>query len=364
MGILSFRAFFKAWSPCVVHVTVALVALSAALPEQAWGTESDAFVRLIWIRGVQADSCPGQLEVERQVRWRLGRDPFVLDATRMIEARVSLADGIWHVELSVHDNTGASLGQRLLDVRADNCGQVVDAVGLAVALAIDPNISLESSVPPLAGSEPPSSTGPTAAPPQPAAESRVLWPYSQLTPIAAAQSQLNRIDKTRYQYELTLRGLGAAGLIPGFAPGVAVAGAFGASGIRLTLGLSYLPETKLDSFAFGLTTAEVGICGDIIRSRLVAGSICGELQVGAIHAVVYQPQPVSPGDQVFVALGLGPKMGWHAWAPFFIEGGVTAVLGLRRPQFDIHEDVGARKFVFQSQPVSGVGFVGVGVTAP
>lgn len=338
---------------------MALGALCAALPNRSLGAQTDEFVRLIWIRGVHAETCPGQLEVERQVRWRLGRDPFQLDAPRMIEAKVSLVDDLWHAELSVRDNTGALLGQRLLDVKADNCGQVVDAVGLAVALAIDPNVSFESRVPPLPSAAAPSRNrapiAPAQAPVKPAASP------SQPMPEYVGPAQNVRLDKSRYEYELTLRGLVAAGLLPGLAPGVGVAGAFGAKGLRLTLGLSFLPETKLDDgYSFGLSAASAGFCADAFRSGPLSASLCGELIAGAMHAVVYRLEPLHPGDYAFAALGVGPKLGLHAFSPFFIEGGFSAALDFLRPTFAIR----SASTVFVSSLVSGIGYIGLGVAVP
>jgi hypothetical protein len=344
----------------LLNSLIAFGVLCAAWTGQAWGAETDAFVRLVWIRGLNAEACPGQLEVERQVRWRLGRDPFVLDAKRLIEAKVSLTGEIWHAEINVRDNTSAMLGQRTLDVRADNCAQVVDTVGLAVALAIDPNASVESKVPPVPAQ--PNPNGPELAPPQPAVGPKTPWPYSQLGPTAVPPLVVRNPCRPRYDYALTVRSLAAAGLLPGLAPGVAVAGAFGSRGVQLTLGLSYLPEKSLDKrFSFGLTTASVGVCADVLRSQFATGSLCGELQVGAMHAVVYQLAPVQPGDQWFGAVGAGPKIGWHAWAPFFIEGGVTAALGFFRRQFAIS---GVEPAVYETSLLSAVGFIGVGVTSP
>lgn len=336
-------------------------ALLATFCPRCPAAETDAFVRLVWIRGLGADSCAGQLEVERQVRWRLGRDPFVLDAKRLIEARVSLVEGTWHAEIAVHDNTGAALGQRVLDVRADNCAEVVDAVGLAVALTIDPNVSLDSKVPPLPNSEPLSQNGRQLAPTQAPAEPNNLRPFAQLYPIFVPQPTVNDSRKSSYDYELSLRGLATSGLIPGVAPGIALWGAFGQRGIRLSLGLSYLPESKLNGFSFGLTTASLGLCADVFRSKVVAASVCGALEVGAIHAVILQQlAPLHPGDHPFAALDFGPKVGWRGWAPFFVEVGANATIGFDRPIFEIRGE----SPVFQSKLPSGVGFVGVGVVSP
>ena len=329
----------------------------------AFGVESADVVRLVWVRGANAASCPGQLEVERQVRWRLGRDPFELDANRIIDVRVSSNGASWHVQLSVADNIGTPLGQRTLDVGADNCGEVVDAVSLAVALAIDPNVPLQAKAPaPAAGSEP-SASLPTMAP-QPSALPATV-PERHPHPYPAPAPQDLGVTRHHYQYELTLRGVAAAGVLPGVAGGTMVAGAFGRDGTRATLALVYLPETRRNEFAFGLAAVSSGLCVDVARSRRLAAGLCGELALGAIHAVVYRLEPLQPGDRLTAAVGFGPKIGWHAWAPLFFEVGVSGWVGLVRPDFSILSgDSKHSTTEFQSRLVSGTGFVGVGVATP
>jgi len=174
-----------------------------------------------------------------------------------------------------------------------------------------------------------------------------------------------RAYRNPYQYELTLRATGTTGILPTFAGGTSVAGAFGRDGTRLMVALTYLPESTSDArFSFGFAAASGGVCGDITRQRLLATTVCGEFSLGAIHSVVHQLEPLNPGDRLTAAVGLGPKIGWRAWAPLFLEVGVSAWVGLVRPKFAIINADSTRTTVFQSQAVSGLGFVGVGVTAP
>jgi len=340
---------------------VAFPSLVASVARAANDTDN---YRLVWIRGANAADCPEQSVVEGQVRLRLGRDPFVLDANRVIPVRVSSDGTSWHVHLAVQDNIGTALGQRVLDVNADNCEEVVTAVSLAIALAIDPNVSLEAKPPEASAAAFPAQERQLAG--QPRATLRDFTvPYQHPHEVQAPAMIQAGVRRDPYQYELTLRAVGASGLLPRFAGGTTVMGAFGRNGARLMLALTYLPESTRDArFSFGLAAASGGVCGDTMRSRLVATTLCGEFALGAIHSVVHQLEPLHPGDRLTAAIGLGPKIGWHAWAPLFFEVGVSAWLGLVRPKFTLVNADSTSTTVFQSRGLSGIGFVGVGVTAP
>ncbi len=347
------------------HCALCVFCFTGLVAPAALGVESEDTFRLVWVRAANASSCPGQLEVERQVRSRLGRDPFDVDANRIINARVSSDGALWHVQLSVTDNLGTALGQRSLDVGADNCGEVADTVSLAVALAIDPNVPLQAKAP-LANAAAESFVNLPAPAAQPSAPPATFSaPYRhpntyETRPPMALEARWNH-----YQSEVTLRGVAAAGLLPGFAGGTSVAGAFGRSGARLTLALLYLPESKRNGFAYGLAAVSSGLCVDVARSRLLATGLCGEFALGAIHAVVYRLEPLHPGDRLTAAVGFGPKIGWHAWAPLFFEVGVSTWVGLVQPKFSIlGADSTHSTTEFQSRLVSGTGFVGVGVATP
>jgi hypothetical protein len=349
----------KACSVIGVAAFASLVAAAAA------AANDDDRYRLVWIRGANAGQCPEQAVIERQVQLRLDRDPFEPDANHIIHVLVSSDGASWHVRLVVQDNTGKALGQRVLDVSADNCGEVVTAVGLAIALAIDPNVSLEA--------KPPDATSAAAAV---AREAQPTWHARPAANDLSAPDQhppetqmpnasVLAVDRDPYQYELTLRAVGTSGVLPRFAGGTSVAGSFGRKGARLMLALTYLPESTRDTrFSFGFAAASGGGCGDIVRLRLLATSVCGEFALGAIHSVVHQLEPLHPGDRLTAAIGLGPKIGWHAWAPLFFEVGASAWVGLVRPKFSLVDADSSRTTVFQSQAVWGTGFVGVGVTAP
>jgi hypothetical protein len=335
------------------------LAIAAARPARA--AEADAYVQLHWQRGASAASCPEQPELEQLVRLRLGRDPFGANAPRTIEASIDFAGGAWHVELHVRDATGPAQGQRVFDVRVQDCAQVADAVGLAVALAIDPNASIASL---------PAATAPSDAP-------REQSPYGSTNPVAnpAAPPQyiypplpqpLPPLPEP-FSAQLTLRGMLAAGLLPGAAPGLGVAGAVGKRAMHVTLGLSYFPEeTARDArFSFGMTVLDAGMCGDMVRTRQLVVGLCGEAHAGAVHSVVTQLRAVHPGDSPYVALSAGPKVGLPMWAPFYLDFGAAAWAALKRPTFMLTGGDASNQPspIYEVKAMSVVAYVGFGWTS-
>jgi hypothetical protein len=126
------------------------------------------------------------------------------------------------------------------------------------------------------------------------------------------------------------------------------------------LGVSYFAEAARDArLSFGLTTVDLGYCHDIIQSRHTETGLCAAVHTGSQHAVVNEIQPSHPGDHLFAAASIGPRFGWRAWAPLYIELGASAWVPFVRPQFAL---AGQETPVFQSRSVSGVGYLGVGVT--
>jgi hypothetical protein len=336
-----------------------LIFCALCSPLQARATESDSFVQLHWRRGTHAESCPEQAELEQLVRARLGRDPFAANATRVIQARIDFAEGTWHVELHGRQASGPVQGRRVFDVHAESCAQVVDAVALAVALAIDPNASFSmnptETTPAPAASD--AGVPSDAAKPAAAGDAKVApptYPYAQiLAPIEPACPA-----PSLWKTELTLRGMAAAGLLPGIAPGMAVAGSVGQKHSHVVLGFSYFPETSYNAeFSFGLTTLDLGYCHDVAQSRGLVASLCAEVHGGAQHPVIRQLVPVEPGEQYLAAVSLGPKLSWHEWAPFIIDAGVSAWWVFAHPGFTMK---GANSPFFESQAISGVAYLGLG----
>jgi hypothetical protein len=349
--------------PIGVALVLAYPCFSAAPAKAA--EVGTATVNLRWHRGTGAEACTEQTKLEELVKTRLGRDPFSSEAERTLDASITSESGTWHVELRVRDHSGASLGQRIFDVRAESCDQVVDAVSLAVALAIDPNASLKIDPKPPEADAAHTGTadgapGDNKAKPEEASKPKVVpspYPYAQLlAPVQAAEPARNPWG-TRF----ALRGVAAAGLLPGVAPGVELVASFDLNHSHPLLGISYFAEAALDPrFAFGLTTVDVGYCHDVLTTHRAALGVCGTAHLGSQRVVVRQLQPVNPGDHFFAAASVGPTIAWLAWGPLYLQAGVSAWVPLPGlyPSFYIS---GQNSPVFESHSLSGLAFLGIGL---
>src|SRR5262249_51464365 len=123
---------------------VALVAtLFAFVPAASEPTKLAA--RLSWSRAPGADACMTTSELERDVSQRLGRDPFAAAAGLLIEGTVAHDGHRWIAKLWVRDSAGTLIGSRELTSEADNCESLGRAVGLAIALSIDPEAASAAS---------------------------------------------------------------------------------------------------------------------------------------------------------------------------------------------------------------------------
>jgi hypothetical protein len=127
--------------------------------------------------------------------------------------------------------------------------------------------------------------------------------------------------------------------------------------------MAYFPEvpTSDERYAFGLTAGSLGA----LYAWPVGGgfelSAVGELELGALHAVVFDTVPVNPGDRLWLAGALGPRLAVAGLGVLRLELGVNLVVPFVRPEFEVR---GIAEPVFQSAPVGGLLYVGAGVGAP
>jgi hypothetical protein len=318
--------------------------------------------RLGWARGEGADACVDERELERRVRARLGRDPFNQEAEQSIEGDISGNAGRWRVELQVRDGTGARIGSRQLEVAETDCKRLTDAIVLAVALTIDPRAPL--SDPPLPVASSPTLSEPVESPPeerQPESCVPCPVPPTSAERVCPVRSAPPCPAPSGISARLALRALGAAGILPGFAPGVGSHASVGGSRVRFTAGVSFFPERVIGDFAFGLSTANLGACVSADPIGVVTPSLCGEVQAGAMHAVVRELQPLRAGDHAWAGVGLGPEVSVRPIAPLLVEAGVFGLIPVLRPRFAMRGEAGT---VFESRQIGAAGFLGVGVVVP
>lgn len=144
--------------------------------------------RLVYLRGVDTESCPGEGELRDAVAARLGYDPFTPSALDTLFTEVDKSGGgfVARVKLVSHDNTVR--GARVLQT-SGACADLMASLALTISIAIDPMAgtrkgrpeglppderevdpnaaSSASSGEPIADAEPPLPAAPPPPPPAP-----------------------------------------------------------------------------------------------------------------------------------------------------------------------------------------------------
>ena len=337
-----------------------LVALAFALLVPRGAHAEAEMFRFSWVRGDGAGSCPDGRSLAARVAERLGRNPFSDTAVESIEGSVVRVGDRFHAALHVRDAAGVARGTRELSALGTDCGELADAVVLAVVLTIDPNAALEGKpAPPPATVTPPSPVAPPVSGPPPLDACPVVrCPPPRPCPEASCPPLPLFANGA-----LALRGLLAVGVLPEVAPGAGAFGELGTQRVRAALGMRYFPESSTGggSYAFGLTA---GTLGALYAWPVADGfevSLIGELELGAIHAVVHEIEPVEPGDRPWVAAAAGPRLLVTALSPLRVELGGSLVVPFVRPIFEVR---GLAEPVFQTSPVAGFGYLGVGLGTP
>lgn len=342
------------WCPrWVLPVGAALVIAqpaSAAGPEPATA-EAPLSFRWSFVRLAGAESCPGAERIAAGVRARLGRDPFADDAERNIEGSVSRDGQLWRAHLSVVDPEGVVLGSRDLQSGEPDCTTLADAVTLAVALVIDPRAAF---APPSAPPALPAVAPPAAVPAVPVAPP----PATSAVPAPASPPSLAAAPAGP-ALAFSLRGALALGLLPRSAFGVESAGELGLSARwSLSAGVSYFPEVRTSDagFAFGLSAGSLGLCVGAVQAPAARLAICGEGQLGAMHAVVYSVRALPPGDHLWAGARVGPRLRLLLTSKLWLEAGGMALVPLVRHEFALKDQ---RNPVFQSSPLTFAGTLGL-----
>jgi len=327
-------------------------------------------VRLEWIRARGAEGCVARKDLEERVSRRLGRTVFSDDAPGTIEGFVQREGDMWVAHILARDASGHVTGSRDLTNTAPDCTGLDAAVTLAIALVIDPEAAMRPSptTPPPPRPQPlpvvaPAPPSPLPPPFPPAAPPSLPPPPLCSEPRPCPSSEPPPEARTWPRATLDARALVAASLLPGVAPGVALdADVPLGRWVDLTTGAFFLPEERTQSgqIGFGLSAARMGACGVPLRTARVALSLCGDAELGAIHAVVYAFLPTNPGDRVWAALSPSGQLRVGVVGPLSVAAGAALVVPLVRQPFVV-QGYGT---VFQEFSVAEVGFLGLGLSIP
>lgn len=316
----------------------ATVAVIAA-PAQA----GDSSYRLQIVRADGAASCPSEATIERDVAQRLRRNPFSDDGERGVEVVLERSEGRWRARLYLRVDASDGDPARSLESDAPDCSELGRSVALAVALAIAPEL------PP----EPP----PTPAPPAPVCPEPIPPPPPE--------------EKSTWNGALALRLGFSPNLLPHPAPGATLAVSLRGALLGVSAGAAFFPEREQRrgdaDVGFGLSSGFLSGC---LWARTHDPQVwsCVGARVGALHSVVYAPNPVSAGDHWWWAASSELGVRQTLFGRAFVEIGAAAIFPLVRQRFVVEgaasgagSAASERGLVYEQGPAAIEGFLGFGV---
>jgi hypothetical protein len=302
------------------------------LPSAA--SAAEGHYRLELVRAEGAGSCPGAASIERDVRARLGRDPFAPAGERGIEIVVERSENVWRAKLYLRVDPSEPDAVRLLESEATDCAELAKSITLAVALAIAPELEAEPA--------PPAPPEPVCPPPAPSLPPPPSPPRSLHGDVAA-------------------RALLSPQLLPGTSAGAALAISVRGSLLGVSFGGLFFPENELREpkahLGFGITGGFVAGC---LWARTAEPQLwsCLGARAGALHTVVYAPEPEHPGDRFWAAATSELGLRQQLFQRLFVEVGVAAVFPLVRHRFRV--DASSAPIYEQGAAVAE-GFLGIGL---
>jgi hypothetical protein len=298
---------------------------------------------LSFVRTSTAQQCISANELESELVARMGYNPFVGPPRQWIEAAVAERDGYFEVQLFERDQAGHTLGTRELREKGPDCHKLDEAIVLAIALIIDPNVQLSpaSRTPP----SPPTLSSAVASGPDSQAA-----PTPSLAPVRAHQGA-SRDSVRDVQREPTHKRLVAeasvdavmvSGVMPGVAPGAQLVTQVPVSDPwAFRFSALYVPEKRDNdtqaSLSYGLTFLDAGVCHSTAWQRL---SVFGCLTVGAgaVHTVVHNPDPLQPGDRFWSAARAEVGASVRIVGPVWFEARLFDLVAFKRWQFRVRVD--------------------------
>jgi hypothetical protein len=320
------------WSACAVTTCGAPCSAAA----------SGSTYRLQVVRAEGAGSCPSALVIERDVSQRLHRRPFSDASERSIDVVLERGDGKWLAKLYLRVEPSDSDAVRSIESDAADCAELGKAVALAVALAIAPELPAE---------------------PEPQPKPQVACPPARVVPPP---------PKASLHGAASLRLLFSPNLLPHRSFGSALSVSLHGDLVGANFGGFFYPESELRQagahLGFGVSAAFASGC---LWARTKEPQVwsCIGARVGALHSVVYAPEPERPGDHVWWAayseLGLRQQL----LGRLFVDVGVAAVFPLLRQRFEVEASPPAgatgtptvTRLVYEQGPAVVEGFLGLGL---
>jgi hypothetical protein len=275
-------------------------------------------VRLSYSEGPGVSGCPPERTLRNAVVSRLGEDPFAPGGTRVFEARIRVQGRALEGVVRLVDEQGNHAGHRRFESSHAECAELIQALALAISLAINPNLASteESAISP-ADDPPRASPSADRTASEPTSVSRPPQPAAEQAPASERQ------EGSPWPWRFTL--------------GAAVNGAVGAG-----------PEPAVGALAFGRIRRryasvalevrydapfEHAVGADSVHSSMWAGAIapclhlafargCGLLLAGDVGAGSHGVDAPQNPHALFLASGLRAGVEW----PVIARLGFTAQL--------------------------------------
>ena len=251
------------------------------------------------------------------VRQATGNEPRTTIQVRLIEMRRYVLG-----ELRMVDDRGETDTRR---VQGANCDDVVQALALAAAVALDPSVLLPATV-----TIPARETTAPANPPPTIAQA-VVEPLEVRKPADSPSSSASRIDP---HFELGAASVGSILLSSGISPGMTIFGRWtpaGSTRVRPTVGMAvtYLRNDVLQSpgaAQASLAGLVVTVCGLGWSASIMTVKPCGLVMAGLLSVSGHQVVHTSSVDLLWLSAGAVARMAVHLGRGFALdlEAGVSA----------------------------------------
>ena len=258
---------------------------------------------LSYSRSAGAELCPDEAWLHRSIVRRLGEDPFGAAPTQRFRVEVTLVGGTFVGRIGLADAAGGPAKVREFEGSAD-CAELVDAMGLAISLAIKPDLVVNQ-----APEEPATDRTGAASPASADAASAPTAPPAVVTPSRDVKSAGE--DSAPSHARTTSVGLDA-GVFAQSAAGIGPSLDYGGSlGVRLT-GLDAL-SVSLEGRVDAAGTSELP-AGGTVKTRLLAGVLapcwhvgfaagCAVVLVGSFHAETREANAAGSDSAPYAAAG-------------------------------------------------------------
>ena len=340
------------------RILCALICVWLCAPHSAVGKgKQTGSARLELSKGAGAEHCMDQQSLSRAVEARLQRHAFRADQVATLYLQIAFArnDAGWSALLTMHDGSGAFLGRRSLLTEAADCSALDDSLALVVALLVD------SPPAPVAEND-------VAEPLPPAAPSHAAAPTTQASEetLAIRLPRDTPAPREPWRWQLAAEGVGALGILPGFAPGVEFG--FGAKAptlpeLRLFAGW-YAPReqlrSELDAGArFDLAYLGLEVCPFEPKLGISEWFVCAGQSLGRMRVAAFGFDENTTSNHLTYALlargGVQLALAAH-WAARL---GIRAELPLTRGVFSYGTPEGGQQGLFQVSPVAAVLDLGI-----